>query len=249
MDDNEILLDVECADCHAKARVYVWRHAVETFEKMGRPYPFVCPACSVKRDEARNAQYEASEEGQRERQMVENIEAATIPEEYYIPFPYVDKVADWLGKHGDGANILLHGKTGAGKSTSAGYHARRMLSRGKRVKWYSLAALLDEWRAARRSDYASDVPYLFKRLETLDLLILDECDKPVTTDSTQELMFRLLEDVSNGTSRAKMWMLGNFYKGSIENIFGNGQAARRRFNESFYCGQIMPDGSIRMIKL
>ena len=124
-----------------------------------------------------------------------------------------------------------------------------MLTAGKRVKWYALASLLDEWREARKSDDPDATPRLFYRLESFDLVILDECDKPINTESTQECMFRLIEDVSNGVSRARLWMLGNFYRGSIEDIFGNGEAARRRFNENFACAQIMQNGTIKNIKL
>ena len=81
------------------------------------------------------------------------------------------------------------------------------------------------------------------------MTFIDEYDKPINTESTQECMFRLIEDVSNGTASARLWLLGNFYRGSIEDIFGNGEAARRRFNEKFACAQILPDGNIRKIKL
>ena len=99
------------------------------------------------------------------------------------------------------------------------------------------------------SDNPEDTPYLFRRIESYDVVILDECDKPINTDSTHECMFRLIEDVSNGTSRAKLWMFGNFYRGAIENIFGTGDAVRRRFNENFVCAQILPDGQIKKIRL
>jgi DNA replication protein DnaC len=144
---------------------------------------------------------------------------------------------------------LLHGFTGAGKSTSAAYNAKQALFRGFTVKWYQLAALLDEWRLARCSDNPLDVPYLYRRIESYDLVILDECDKPVSTESTREMMFRLLEDVANGTSHCRLWMLGNWYRGAIEDIFGNGAAARRRFDESFQCAEITKDGKIKKIRL
>jgi len=237
-----------CLDCGAAGTVEVDGLAAKTFSFPERPFPWRCPACHEKYRIAREDAETRRMRREREQRINQHIKESNIPDEYRISSPFVPSVANWLSARFN-ANVLLHGDTGAGKSTSAGYCALQGLYRGFRIQWYSLSVLLDAWREARCSGNALDVPYLFRHLEGLDLLILDECDKPINTESTRECMFRLLEDVANGSSHAKVWMLGNWYKNSIEDIFGNGAAARRRFDESFQCAEIERGGKIKKIRL
>ena len=223
-------------------------YLAEYYANRNEPFPYCCQKCDAEREEQKLREEDRKIAEERQQRISANLQAASIPEEYQVLLPPVPQVADWIARHADN-NILLHGETGAGKSTSAGYQARMMILKGRRVKWFPLSALLDLWREARMSDNPEDTPYLFRRIESYDVVILDECDKPINTDSTHECMFRLIEDVSNGTSRAKLWMFGNFYRGAIENIFGTGDAVRRRFNENFVCAQILPDGQIKKIRL
>ena len=246
---NYVTVQTNCVECGKAVTLSEPEWMVESIQKAGMAYPYCCPECDEKREERKLRREDEEYAEEKRREFAARMLESGIPEEYRVLLPPVPAVADWIANHAH-RNILLHGPTGAGKSTSAGYTARLMISNGKRVKWHPLAALLDEWREARKSDDPDgDVSHLFYSLERNDVLILDECDKPISSESTQECMFRLIEDVTNGMARTKLWMLGNFYRGSIEDIFGNGEAARRRFNEKFACAQIMPDGKIRKIKL
>ena len=72
------------------------------------------------------------------------------------------------------------------------------------------------------------------------MLIVDEVvGKAHVTDSGQELLFELLESVNSGTCRAKIWLLGNFYAGSIEEIFSDPDPVRRRLAENFHCALLL----------
>ena len=239
-----------CVECGKAVTIQEPERLVEIIQSSGmfQNYPYCCPECEIVREERKRKREDEEYEKEKLRIYTENMAQSGIPEEYRVLLPPIPAVSDWIEKNAN-RNILLHGQTGAGKSTSAGYMGRIMISAGKRVRWYALSAFLDEWREARKSDDTDAVERMFRYLERLDVLILDECDKPINTDSTHECMFRLIEDASNGNSRAKIWMFGNFYKGSIEAIFGNGEAARRRFNQCFACAMITPDGTIKRIRL
>lgn len=237
-----------CVECGRMVTLEEPEYQVEKFKELGQNFPYCCPECEIVREERKRKREDEEFAEEKRREFAAHMEESGIPEEYRVLLPPVPAVAKWIEDNGN-RNILLHGQTGAGKSTSAGYMGRIMISAGKRVKWFNLSVLLDAWREARRSDEPDAVERMFRHLEAFDVLILDECDKPINTDSTHECMFRLIEDVSNGTSRAKMWLFGNFYKGSIEAIFGNGEAARRRFNQCFACAQILTDGTIKKIRL
>ena len=72
-----------------------------------------------------------------------------------------------------------------------------------------------------------------------DLFIIDEVvGKARISESGQELLFEILESVNSGACRSKIWLLGNFYEGSIEDIFSDPEPVRRRLQENFSCAFI-----------
>lgn len=143
-------------------------------------------------------------------------------------------------------NLLISGETGTGKSTGACFVATKLLQTGSHVRYLQAFELLDEWREARTSDRNYAVSQMLNfYLNSLDLLIIDElAGKAKITESGQELLFRILESVYNGSCKATVWLLGNFYGGSIEDIFPDGGPARRRLAEAFNCVRLTKDEKI-----
>ena len=153
------------------------------------------------------------------------------------------KVAEfiYLNRH---CNLLISGETGTGKSTSACFIAARLLMPGGKIRYYRLSQLLTEWREARRSDLPYAAENLVSRLLNQDVLLLDEvAGKAKISESGQELMFELVERICNGESKTRLWMLGNFYTGSIEEIFPDGEPIRRRLSENFKCVRFDQNGN------
>lgn len=236
-----------CVRCGEMTEVTTVRWLVDFWAKRNEPFPYCCDKCEAEREAEKERQLD-EEYANNVDTMNHDLEEAGVPESYRVTTPPVPKVAEFLQRHID-ENILLSAPSGMGKSTSAGYLARKLILDGKKVKYMTLSELLDEWREARCSDYPMSVKNFLSYLEWRDVLIVDEAaDKTVSTASAQECMFRLLEDVTNGVCKARLWLLGNYYKGAIEDVFGNGEAARRRLNEKFYCA-IMRDNQIKHIKL
>lgn len=240
---------LKCLDCGKyyevddfRAKTYAW--LFWSFYAHNR----CCPACQEKRDRRQREQLEA----QRLREIMNNlpqlIEATGIPKRYRLQRPPVGFVAEWIYLHHD-RNLLLSGQTGTGKSTSACFVAVELLKQDKRIHYTSLRALLDAWRKAKTSDYADAPDALLDRLCRLDVLIIDEMvEKARVSESGQELLFELLERVYNGECRARIWLLGNFYAGSLEAIFDDAEPVRRRLQETFLCGVIdLPNSRITPI--
>lgn len=247
MNQERVEITTSCMRCGEMAVLNELAWIVEIFKSHGQQFPYLCPKCEAQRD-AEEKQRQEEEDRQYAESIDSALEEAGVPVNYRVETPPVPKVADFLHRHID-ENILLSAPSGMGKSTSAGYLARKLILDGKKVKYMTLSELLDEWREARCSDYPMSVKNFLSYLEWRDVLIVDEAaDKTVSTASAQECMFRLLEDVTNGVCKARLWLLGNYYKGAIEDVFGNGEAARRRLNEKFYCA-IMRDNQIKHIKL
>ena len=247
MNQEYVDITTSCMRCGEMAVLTVLAWMVETFNKYHQQFPYLCPKCEAEYNAEQERKLE--EEDNRQADEIESeLEEAGVPVAYRVTTPPVPKVAEFLQRHID-ENILFSAPSGMGKSTSAGYLARKLILDGKKVRYMTLSELLDEWREARCSDYPMSVKNFLSYLEWRDVLIVDEAaDKTVSTASAQECMFRLLEDVTNGVCKARLWLLGNYYKGAIEDVFGNGEAARRRLNEKFYCA-IMRDNQIKHIKL
>jgi DNA replication protein DnaC len=215
---------------------------VNAYLERGEQFPYLCADCFekavAKDEEERNKA--VAEKAELEAAVEAAVAAAGVRPAYRLKTPPIRFVAEWIWNNRD-SNILLSGTTGTGKSTSAGVVTRGLIQKeNKQVRLYYLADLLDEWRKVRCDhDDPDAIKDIFRKLESVDVLIIDECaDKSVNTDSSQEFAYRLLEDVQNGACHAKVWMLGNFYRGSLGDLFGDAEPATRRIREKFTCGRI-----------
>jgi len=237
---------VICNKCGAVCETRIPAHIVDKFLENDMEFPWLCSTCfEARRQEEEEA--EAREIEKEEAEWLDTLVAqAGVRPEYAVRKPYVPYVADWLHKHRT-ENVLLSGETGTGKSTSAGFVIRSLLKANATVHVYYMAELLDRWREVRcTNDNPNSIRALFAEIESNDFLIIDECaGKTVNSDSTREFMFRLLEDVASGACHAVVWLLGNFYTGSVAATFGDEAPAMRRIQENFVCGRISAaDGKV-----
>lgn len=210
-------------------------YANETFRHCSKCREIIAAESERREEEQRRLKYLAS---------VPKLAAASgIPELYRvhrvtgkpISAPIVPHVVKWLWEH-RWHNLLIAGKTGVGKSTSACYAAVKMIEVGKKVRYVKLRKLLSEWREARTSDEAFADEKFFDRIGGLDLLILDEMvDKAKTSDSGQEMMYELLDMIADGELKTRLWMIGNFRQGSLDEVFGDRDPVYRRIEENFIC--------------
>ena len=146
-------------------------------------------------------------------------------------------VASWLWLNRN-SNILLSGETGCGKSTSACFVAAKLLLEEKKIRYTSLRRLLADWRHAKTSDQSYAAEKMLSELFRQDILIIDEIiGKARVSLSGEELLFEILESINSGSCRAKVWLLGNFYSGSIEDTFSDPAPVRRRLQENFICAR------------
>lgn len=119
---------------------------------------------------------------------------ATLPARYHdytaaniTPTPENKPVMAAL-KAGLTGNLYLYGEAGTGKTHLAAAGARRLAERGRSARFWGMAALIQELRAAASGDQARP------ELSHWDVLILDDIDKIRPTPFVYEVLYALIEE-------------------------------------------------------
>lgn len=202
-----------------------------------------CDPCRTAEQQARQQQHIRERKAQINAQLPELLETAGIPHNYshdrdtnlIFTQPPCRYAAEWIYRNRF-RNLLISGETAAGKSTSACFVAALMIKEEKKIAYTNLRQLLSNWKSAKTSDRDAVTERMLRDIFHLDLFIIDEVvGKAKVSESGQELLFEILEAVNSGACRAKIWLLGNFYTGSIEEIFYDPEPVRRRLQENFTC--------------
>lgn len=252
---GKILID--CPECKELYEVYDFRNdpfaeAVRICYETTR----ICNRCQERKAKAANEMQAFAISKHLKEQLPFLAESAGLPRNYthhrqtgeLFTVPIVREVAEFLWRNRY-MNILLSGTTGTGKSTSAAFVGLQLIAHGRSCAYITLGELLAKWREARKSDKGSnDRKLIAKILHGQEIFIIDEVvGKAKVSESGQELLFDILEAVNSGIAKSKIWLLGNFYQGSIEEIFAEPEPVRRRLQENFLCMRITDQGHLERL--
>jgi DNA replication protein DnaC len=91
----------------------------------------------------------------------------------------------------DGANLLLFGLPGRGKTHVACAVGHALVRRGRRVRFYPAYELVQELLAARRD---LQLPQLLRRLDRFDAVIIDDIGYVQQTRDETEVLFTFLAE-------------------------------------------------------
>lgn len=164
-----------------------------------------------------------------------------------IAKPWVRPTAEWIYRNRFD-HLLISGETGTGKTSGAAFVISYMMrSQTPYVMYRTWPELHAELLAAKKSDSDGDTRF-FSRMDKLDYLIIDELILRKGTakfsPAAQDLLFNIIDKAYSKGRKTKVWILGNFFKGAIDQILDNPLPTRRRLQESFKRAVFRTDGSI-----
>lgn len=242
------MMNISCNQCgkmYAIKDATGWPKMMAVLEQIS-----LCPDCSDKIDKERQQHIKKLELKKRVDEAIKN---AGIPNGYILhkdtglemDVPPVPHVGNWLYDR-TRCNVLLSGVPGTGKSTGACWCAMRLLRYGCRVRYTTMADLVKDWTRAKRDENDNSTRAMLRNLYGNDLVIVDDVvGKGRNTESTSELVFELLDSIARRQcGRMKLWLLGNFYSGAIEDMIKDANAARRRISENFVTAVVNNEHSI-----
>ena len=208
-----------------------------------------CDKCVAKE----RAEKEAEERRKRflelEESLAEREGKAGFPKGFQcLNAPFMRQAAVFFYKNRD-KSLIVSGETGTGKTSSALYVLGLMMKeREWKIKYYSRHTLFAEYVKAKTSNNDSEDAFL-ERLGWLDYIVIDELvgkkGDAMLSDSSQELLFNLVDGVYCNARKAKVWILGNFYDGSLDSLVSDVAPLKRRLRTSFKTDvfELLPDES------
>lgn len=162
--------------------------------------------------------------------------------------PYMRQAAVFFYKNRE-KSLLVSGETGTGKTSSSLYVLGLMMKeRELKVRYFTRQSLFAEYVKAKTSNNDSEDAFI-ERLDWLDYIVIDELvgkkGDAMLSDSSQELLFNLVDGVYCNARKAKIWILGNFYEGSLDTLVGDVAPLKRRLKTSFKTAvfELLPDES------
>lgn len=200
----------------------------------------VCDDCVAKRKVAEEKERIANQRKELEITLDERMLDTGIPPVFAtLDKPFNRETAKWVWQHRE-QSLVLGGPTGTGKTSSAAFVARLMLrDEPLRVKYLTRQGLVARFVKAKTDDAEREQGF-YRWLSGLDILIIDEMvgkrGSGKMSDSSQEMLFSLVDGVYSRTFRTRIWMLGNFYDGSFDDLVDDPAPFKRRLSESFAIG-------------
>lgn len=189
-----------------------------------------CDSCADARDAAKKKQQEAVNLAILADTINDRMDITGIPENFRrLEMAYCRELAVELWKIKD-SHIVITGETGCGKTSSMALVVRKMMySKEIAVKYYTLSSFIAAVNRAKKADYGEEG--FWQSVKKLDYLIVDEIagrrGVEKLSPAGQDCFFTLL-DMAYTQNRPHVWLAGNIYAGSMENLFDDPAPAIRR---------------------
>lgn len=213
----------------------------------------LCDKCKAKRDEELRIEREKKRKLELLNSLEDRLKAANICN-FVIkrddpPKPIVTE----FFKNKIKTNLLITGETGTGKTTSSCFALKELLKDDYASVYYlTRSQLLNKFVEIKTSPQ-KDITSYMTRLLSYDNLIIDElvgrAGDVEIPPASQEFIFDIIDNVYNLNANCTLWILGNFYKGSLNRLFTNAKPLIRRLYEAFECYIVYDNQTIKSVEL
>lgn len=212
-----------------------------------------CEPCSEQLKKEHEEMLERKWKAELEESLPEREEKAGFPEKFRLmQSPFIRKAAEFYYRNRK-KSLIISGKTGTGKTSSALFVLGLMMKNDYlNVKYCTWHSLVSSYVRAKTSNDDSEEAFL-ARLGWHDYIVIDELvgkkGDSKLSDSSQEFLFNIVDGVYSEARKAKVWILGNFFDGSLDMLVSDVDPLKRRLRTSFKPAvfELLPDESDVMV--
>ena len=202
----------------------------------------ICPQCEARALAVNEARKIQEQKDRLAATLHDRVLAAGIaPRFAALDKPWVRPAAEWLWHHRNGS-LLLAGPTGTGKTSGAAFVLRLMMAeKYLNVRYHTRQSLVAAYVRAKCDDEGREGAF-YARMDKVDVLVIDEMvgkkGSGRLSDSSQEMLFNLVDGVYSQVRKTRVWILGNFYAGAIDDLVDDPAPLKRRLADSFALGWV-----------
>lgn len=162
----------------------------------------ICVPCGNAKRDLEERKHIANAEAQR-------IEATGVKAEFrnYDMARANIQMFDWIQKH-TGTNMLVISEVNSGKTRAMCEVLLEESRCGARCRYMEFGTLAAVY-SGEKKESTSSAQRLIKRILDYDILILDDIDKVKLTETTGELLYKILNEVYSGGTKARIWLTCN----------------------------------------
>lgn len=163
----------------------------------------ICNPCGTQRRELEERKAAQSAEFQR-------IEATGVKPEFrkYDIGKGNRTMLEWILSNSEN-NMLIISEVNSGKTRAACKALLDAEKRGLRVRYVEFVNLSGQYSGEKKESTTAAQRLINRILGNYDILLIDDIDKGRISATTGEMMYKILNTVYSGASRAKVWLTAN----------------------------------------
>ena len=173
----------------------------------------ICDPCGKSRKDAQAHRLKVQADQQR-------INATGVPPQFraYEPPRGNAGMLAWVNSNAE-KNILLMSEVNTGKTRAMCKALLDASKSGLRCRYVEFVDLASQYSGEKKESTTAAQRLLKRILGIYDILFIDDIDKQKLTDTTGELLYKLLNAVYSGNAKARVWLTMNCTGGELQRKF------------------------------
>lgn len=163
----------------------------------------ICTTCAQSRKDVETHRAMIQAEQQR-------INATGVPPQFraWEPEKGNREMLNWINANSE-KNLLLISEVNTGKTRAACKALLNASKCGMRCRYTEFVDLASQYSGEKKESTTAAQRLVKRILGIYDILLIDDIDKQKLTDTTGELLYKLLNAVYSGNAKARLWLTMN----------------------------------------